>query len=65
MARSRHVPIPCAAGRNTLAQSRLHVDERPLALESDLSTDMEITAEELDAIARLLGDELNTFLSKT
>jgi hypothetical protein len=33
-------------------------------IESDLSADMEIVADELDAIARLLGDDLRTFLSR-
>lgn len=34
-----------------------------MAFESNLSNRIEITTEELDAIARLLGDELKAFLS--
>ena len=47
------------------ARKHLRVDEQAIAIDSDLSADMEIAAEELDAIARLLGDELKTFLSET
>jgi hypothetical protein len=39
-------------------------DRTTLALESNLSGDMEITPEEIEVIARLLGDDLKTFLSE-
>ena len=42
----------------------LPVDGQAIALDSDLSMEMDITAEELDAIARFLGDDLKTFLSE-
>ena len=58
----RRDPTACAAGRATQVRRRARVDDRLLELASDLSADLEITAEELDAIARLLGDDLKTFL---
>ena len=39
-------------------------DSATFALESNLSGDMEITAEEIETIARLMGDDLKTFLSE-
>jgi hypothetical protein len=46
-------------------RKHLRVDEQAVAIDGDLSADMEIGAEELDAIARLLGDDLRAFLSRT
>ena len=59
MADPHRQPILCAKPRK-----HLFVDERTTALDSDLCASVEITAEELDAIARLLGDDLKTFLSE-
>jgi hypothetical protein len=41
----------------------VRVDEQAIDLDSDLSAETDITGEELDAIARLLGNDLKTFLS--
>ena len=49
--------------RHSIPRKRMRVDEQALALDSDLFADMEITAEELDAIARLLADDLEALLS--
>ena len=51
-------------GRRAGTHSLLRVDERAIALDSELSAEMEITAEELDAIVRLLGNDLKSFLSE-
>jgi hypothetical protein len=64
MARPRLQPNVCAACRDTAHRRRLRVDEQASTLDSDLSVDMEIMAEELDAIVRLLGDDLKAFLSQ-
>jgi hypothetical protein len=45
-------------------QKRLCVDEQATAVDSDLFADKEISVEELEAIARLLGDDFKSFLSK-
>ena len=42
---------------------RQRIGDRALAVESDLSCDMAIEDEELDAIARLLGEALDQFLA--
>ena len=44
-------------------RSTHQVDEQLYALESDLSDGMEVSDRELDAIAQLLGDELEQILS--
>jgi hypothetical protein len=64
MARPRLQPNVLAACRDTAHRRRLRVDEQAITLDSDLSADVEIMAEELDAIVRLLGDDLKAFLSK-
>lgn len=56
-------PANGAAGRGIPATRRLRADDQAIALECDLSGDQEITTEDLDAIARLLGDDLKAFLS--
>jgi hypothetical protein len=53
------------AGRRARIHGPLRVDEQAIALDSDLSTEMGITAEELDAIAQLLGNDPETFLSES
>ena len=64
MARPRLQPNDRATQRDTAHHRRLHVDEQAITLDSDLSAHMEIATEELDAIARLLGDNFKTFLSE-
>jgi hypothetical protein len=54
----------CAAPLCASPRKHLRVDEQAIAIDSDLSADMEISAEELDAIARLVGDDLRAFLSR-
>jgi hypothetical protein len=65
MARPRLQPNVRTAHRNTAHRRRLRVEEQAFTLDSDLSVNMEIKAEELDAIGRLLGDELKTLLSES
>jgi hypothetical protein len=58
-------PWPVHAFSQTFAhRRRLRVDERAITLDSDLSVDMDIIADEVDAIVRLLGDDLKAFLSQ-
>ena len=64
MARPRLQPNVRVACRDTAHRRRLRVDDQAITLDSELAAAMEITAEELDAIARLLGDDLKTFLSE-
>jgi hypothetical protein len=45
-------------------QKRLCVDEQASFVDSDLSANLEITVEELDAIALLMGDDFKSFLSE-
>ena len=52
------------AGPRVGTHCPLRVDEQAIALDSDLSTEMDITPEELDAIVRLLGNDLQIFLSE-
>jgi hypothetical protein len=47
------------------AGSRQRDHEPPLLVESDLSGDMAVEDQELDAIVRLLGDALDDILSGT
>jgi hypothetical protein len=42
----------------------MRIGEQAIALDSDLSVHAEITSEELEAIGRLLGDDLKNFLSE-
>jgi hypothetical protein len=63
MARPRLQPNVRAACRDAAHRRRLGVDEQAITFDSELSVGMEIMAEELDAIARLLGDDLKAFLS--
>jgi hypothetical protein len=65
MADPRRQSNLCAAERDAGLRKRLRVDEPAIALDSDLCADLEIAAGELDAIARLLGDDLKPFLSRT
>jgi hypothetical protein len=65
VAAPRRNPNVCAAGKTVPVRRRQRVDEQAIAMESELSPDMETTVEELDAIARLLGDDLKAILSKT
>jgi hypothetical protein len=64
MARPRLQPNVRVACRDTARRRRLRVDEPAITVDSELAAAMEITAEELDAIARLLGDDVKTFLSE-
>jgi hypothetical protein len=43
-------------------RGRQHIEDQALGLESELSGDMAVVDEELDAIARLLGDALADLL---
>jgi hypothetical protein len=45
-------------------RSRCARPEPCYAIESDLSPDMPISSEELEAVARLLGSDLDRFLSR-
>ena len=54
-----------APADNLLPLCRVRNRDRTMAIESDLSGDTAVTDDELDAIARLLGDELDTVLSDT
>jgi hypothetical protein len=78
MAESRSSPKPCVrSARRRPVPRRVsrpsygrrawyqHVGDRALALESDLSCDMAVQDQELDAIARLLGDALDAILPGT
>jgi hypothetical protein len=53
-----------ADGKAPAGKPRSRHDRTTLALESTLSSDMEITSKEIEVIARLLGDDLKTFLSE-
>ena len=53
-----------ADGKAPAEKPRSRHDRTTLALESNLSGDMEITSKEIEVIARLLGDDLKTFLSE-
>ena len=69
MAESRPLPktsvrsVPVAGQRRPGLRGRQRIGDRALAVESDLSCDMAIEDEELDAIARLLGEALDRFLA--
>ena len=63
MANVRPDPTDAAAGTKLPPRRDRHVGEDEPSLKSDLSADLEVTADELDAIARLLGDDLKAFLS--
>ncbi|HTG25000.1 MAG TPA: hypothetical protein VK681_33585 [Reyranella sp.] len=64
MARPRLQPNARDACRDAAHRRRIRVDEQAITLDSDLFVDMEIMAEELHAIARLLGDDFKGFLSE-
>jgi len=55
--------IRAAEGRPPTGRRQV-ADSHELAIESGLSVDLEIAADELNAIARLLGDDLKIFLSQ-
>ncbi len=63
MAKPRPDSIACPARNGLPARRRQRVVDRELTLESELSDDLGITDEELDAIGRLLGDDLKAMLS--
>jgi hypothetical protein len=50
------------AGRDRRVERRLPSDEPGITVESDLSSSTEISAKELNAIVRLLGDDLKKLL---
>jgi len=60
---SRHIDVFAAGVRGGIRR-HARVGESATSLKSDLSVSIEITTEELDAIARLLGDDLKCVLSK-
>jgi hypothetical protein len=55
---------PGADAKAPAEKPRSGHDRTTFALESNLSGDMEITSKEIEVIARLLGDDLKTFLSE-
>jgi hypothetical protein len=60
--------LPSRAVRAKVARAggqRRRDDEPPLLVESDLSGEMAVGDQELDAIVRLLGDALDDILSGT
>jgi hypothetical protein len=59
-----HTTKPGADAKAPAEKRRSRHDTTTLALETSLSGDMEITREEIEAIARLLGDDLKTFLAE-
>lgn len=63
MANSRPDSKNDAARPQFLLRHGRRLGEGELVLQSDLSSDLEITPDEIDAIARLLGDDLKAFLS--
>jgi hypothetical protein len=54
---------PVQTGVREPRSTRQRIDDQVYALESDLSDGMVVSNQELDAIARLLGDELQRVLS--
>jgi hypothetical protein len=61
--RARRQLAPVQTGVYELRSTRQRIDDQVYALESDLSGGMVVSDQELDAIARLLGDELEGILS--
>jgi hypothetical protein len=59
-----HATNPGADAKAPAEKRRWRHDTTTSALETNLSGDMEITREEIEAIARLLGDDFKTFLSE-
>jgi hypothetical protein len=60
--RERQAPRPASRPTFSHPAGLQHVADRALAVESDLSCDMVIGDEELDAITRLLGEALDCLL---
>jgi len=52
------------AASSATAKQPLHLDGTTFVLDSELSPDIEVSAQEIEAIARLLGDDLETILAK-
>ena len=46
------------------AKQPSHLESTTFVLDSELSADIEVSAQEIEAIARLLGDDLETILAK-
>ena len=61
--RARSHLAPVQTGVHEPRSTRQRIDDQVYALESDLSDGMVVSNQELDAIARLLGDELQRVLS--
>jgi hypothetical protein len=61
--RARRHLAPVQTGVNEPRSRRQRIDDQVYALESDLSDGMVVSDRELEAIARLLGDELEGVLS--
>lgn len=58
-------PTSDPGGTTLPPRRRRREDEGEPVLQSDFSADLQITADELDAIGRLLGEDLKTFLSES
>jgi hypothetical protein len=57
-------PNPGADAKAPGEKQRSRHDRTTFALESNLSSGMEITPNEIEVIARLLGDDLKAFLAE-
>ena len=62
MARKHHIVAPIAPRRPLVRRAPRAPQELSMQVECDLAPDAPVTEAELDAIERLLGDDLNSFL---
>jgi hypothetical protein len=53
-----------ATSRKAAPAKHSHLEGTTLELDSDLSGDLDVSDQEIEAIARLLGDDLQSFLAK-
>jgi hypothetical protein len=53
-------PGPC--GRTSVRRRRARFDSKAYEVDSDLSPELAVTLQEIDALARLLGPDLDRFL---
>jgi hypothetical protein len=64
---SRSTPYPASqtfpAARKTARRPRARTDNKIYEFESDLCADKPVTTRELDALIRLLGSDIDAFLS--
>jgi hypothetical protein len=55
---------PSATSRKAAPAKHSRLEGTTLVLDSGLSDDLDVSDQEIEAIARLLGDELPSFLAK-